>query len=190
MGEWIQVTTDDQVQICSLMLQSSRPQYQGSLTFNNLSNLLAQTNDDDGSDMFEMYLYQDDDTSDYDLVLVEYLSLKRDDGGTATRHHWCLTFGVSPTTKMTVNQLYQLLKEEVQEQMDDEGKDFWYVHLDGETFTSGSQFDQIYQLLLNDIKNGSVRASGEQTESPYAAYQKDFGKETNLLHRIRLKKNK
>ena len=110
--------------------------YKGHLTHKNLANLLTQTNDDDGSDMFEMELYQDDDDSDYDLVLVEYLSLNRNTKGVAAFGNWRLNFGVSPTTTKTANQLYALLKAEIQEEMADEGINFWYVYLDSDAFNS------------------------------------------------------
>jgi hypothetical protein len=187
MGNWIQVDSDDQIQICSLMLQTSRPRYNGHLTTNNLSNLLAQVNHDPKEHdrtMFKMYLYQDDDASDYDLVLVEYLTLKRNNQGVAQRHHWCLTFGVSSTTKKNAAQLYQLLRAEIQQQMkNDPSLSFWYVYLDNDTFTSKSPFDQIVQLLFADK---GVQKSGEQREAPYAAYQQNFGAETTWLHRFQI----
>jgi hypothetical protein len=182
MGVWTQVESDDQIQVCSILLQTSRPRYRGHLNFKNLANLLEQTNDDDGSDMFEMYLYQDDDDSDYDLVLVAYLSLKRDATGTATRHHWCLTFGVSPITTKSANQLYQILKAELKAEMANEPNvSFWYVYQDGDTFTSGSLFDQIVQLVFAD---GSVQKGGDQPESTYAAYLNDLG--SKKLHRFEI----
>lgn len=184
MGIWTPVENDDQVQVCSIMLQTSRPRYKGHLNYKNLVNLLEQTNDDDGTDMFEMYLYQDSDTADYDLVLVEYLSLKRDSDGNATKNDWCLTFGLSPITTKTPEALYAILKAEVKQQMADDGITFWYVYLDGDTFNSGSPFDTIVQLLFADVKSASVQASNDQPEPTYAAYQKDNGNAT--LHRFQI----
>jgi hypothetical protein len=185
MGIWTQVESDDQIQLCSLMLQTSRPRYKGHLNHKNLANLLAQTNDDDDSDMFEMYLYQDDDTSDYDLVLVEYLSLNRDGNGDATYNDWCLTFGVSPITTKTPSQLYAILKAEIQQQMNDDGINFWYVYLDTDTFTSGSPFDSIVQLLFSDVKAGNVQTGGDKPVAPYAAYAND-NPTSKILHRFEI----
>jgi hypothetical protein len=189
MGDWIQVETDDQVQICGLMLQSSRPRYKGHLTHKNLANLLTQTNDDDGSDMFQMELYQDDDDSDYDLVLVEYLSLNRNAKGVAAFGNWCLNFGVSPTTSKTASQLYALLKAEIQEEMADEGINFWYVYLDSDAFNSGSLYDQIVQLLFADIAAGNVIVSKDQAVPPYAAFANDNPK-SKTLHRFEIQQIK
>jgi hypothetical protein len=188
MGIWTQVPSGNQslIQQCSQMLQSSRPRYKGHLTYNNLSKLLAQKNRDDKSDMFEMFLYQDDNASPYDMVLVEYLTLKRDGSGKASRHHWCLTYGLSPATAKNANQLYPILKAEVKDQLAHmPGKDsLWFVYLDGDNFNSGSLFDQIFQLLMNDVRAGNVQLSADQAEPTYAQYLADFGKTT--LHRFQI----
>ncbi len=189
MGDWIQVETDDQVQICSLMLQTSRPRHKGHLTHKNLANLLTQTNDDDGSPMFEMELYQDDENSDYDLVLLEYLSLNRNSKGVAAFGNWCLDFGVSPITTKTASQLYAILKAEVQQEMADEGFNFWFVYLDTDTFNSGSLFDQIVQLLFADIAAGNVTAGPDQAVPPYAAFANDNPK-SKTLHRFEIQQIK
>lgn len=185
MGVWTQVESDDQIHLCSVMLQSSRPRYKGHLTYKNLANLLAQTNDDDGSPMFEMELYQDDDNSDYDLVLLEYLSLNRNSKGNAAFNNWCLDFGVSPITTKTAAQLYAILKAEVQQEMEDEGFNFWFVYLDTDSFNSGSLFDQIVQLLFADIAAGNVKASQDQPVPPYAAYAHD-NPNSKILHRFEI----
>jgi hypothetical protein len=186
-GIWTEVETDDQIQLCSLMLQSSRPRYNGHLTHKNLKNLLAQVNSDDNvSPMFEMELYQEDDDSDYDLVLVEYLSLDRNSAGTATFNQWCLTFGVSPTTAKTVSQLYAILKAAIKQQMAEEpGIKVGYVYLDTDTFKSGSPFDQIMQLLFDDITAGNVIVSKDYAVEPYGAYAND-NPDSKTLHRFEI----
>jgi hypothetical protein len=174
-GIWTEVETKDQIHICSSYLQSSRTRYKDHLTAKNLKNLLKQTVNDDGVDfMFEMALYQDDDDSDYDLVLVQYLSLGRDEAGTAAFNQWCLTFGVSPTTTKTAAQLYAILKAEIQAEMDEDPDfTFWYVYLDTDKFNSGNLFDQIVQLLFADIVAGKVIVGPDDPVPPYAAFAKD-----------------
>jgi hypothetical protein len=186
MGIWTQVETDAQIHVCSHMLQTSRTRYKGHLTHKNLAKLLAQTKHEDHSPMFEMYLYQDSITSDYDLVLVAYRTLNRNSSGTPQFDQWCLTFGVSPTTTKTASALYAILKAEVQQQMTEDGITFWYVYLNTDsTFNSVSLFDQIVQSLFADIAAGNVITSNDQPVTPYAAYANDNPNATTL-HRFEI----
>jgi hypothetical protein len=187
-GIWTEVDSDDQIHTCSTFLQFARTRYKGSLTKKNLKKLLQQTKKEDQSDMFAMFLYQDDDDSDYDLVLVEYLSLNRNSSGTPQQPGWCLTFGMNPNTTKTATQIYAILKAEIQLQMkDDPSRVFQYVYLDiDSTFTSGSLFDQVVQLLFADVAAGNVTTSGDLPVSPPPGAFANDNPTANTLHRFQI----